>query len=135
MAAVTRRLETARLLFIKGTTQLPPDGDQRLAACRQDVQFLDALAKASGRRLLLEIRGHADADGPPDSNVPLSARRAERVRAALEVARLQQIDVASTGVGSAEPLTTGSAETDKQRNRRVSLRVLPSGAPEALPNR
>jgi OOP family OmpA-OmpF porin len=135
IAAVTRRLEAARLLFIKGTTQLPPDGDQRLAACRQDVHFLDALAKASGRRLLLEIRGHADADGPPDSNVPLSARRAERVRAALQVARLQQIDLASTGVGSAEPLTTGSAETDKQRNRRVSLRVLPSGAPGALPNR
>ncbi|HEX2443420.1 MAG TPA: OmpA family protein [Vicinamibacterales bacterium] len=135
IAAVTQRLEAARLLFIKGTTQLPPDGDQALAACRQDVHFLDALAKASGRRLVLEIRGHADADGPPQSNVPLSARRAERVRAALQVERLQQIDLASTGVGSAEPLTTGPTETDKQRNRRVSLRVLLSGAPEALPNR
>jgi OOP family OmpA-OmpF porin len=135
IAAVSRRLETARLLFVKGTITPIPGGDRILEACRTQVQALDMLARASGRRFMLEIRGHADADGPPVSNVPLSARRAERVRAALGVDRLQQIDLLSAGVGSAEPLSRGTAEADKQQNRRVSLRVVPAGASETTPSR
>jgi OOP family OmpA-OmpF porin len=129
ISALAQRLEAARLLFVRGTT-IPILGvEQALAACRRHVQSLDVLARTSGRRFRLEVKGHADSDGPPASNVPLSARRAERVRAALQVDRLQQIELLSSGVGSAEPLTLGAAEADKQQNRRVSLRVLAVGAP------
>ncbi|HEX2339358.1 MAG TPA: OmpA family protein [Vicinamibacterales bacterium] len=135
IAAFTKRLEAARLLFVRGTITPVPGGDQVLAACREHVRSLDVLAKAAGRRFMLEIRGHADGDGPPGSNIPLSARRAERVRTELQTELLQQMDVATSGVGSAEPLTRGTADTDKQQNRRVSLRVFATGAPETPLNR
>ena len=39
------------------------------------------------------------------------------------------MDVSFTGRGSASPLTSGTSEPDKQRNRRVSFRVtLPDAA-------
>jgi OOP family OmpA-OmpF porin len=135
IAAFTQRLEAARLLFVRGTITPVPVGEQALAACREYVRSLDVLAKAAGRRFMLEIRGHADADGPQESNIPLSARRAERVRTELQIERLQQIDVATSGVGSAEPLMRGTADVDKQQNRRVSLRVFAAGAPETPLNR
>jgi OOP family OmpA-OmpF porin len=135
IAAFTGRLEAARLRFVKGTTTPVPGSDQVVAACREHLRSLDVLARAAGRRFMLEIRGHADADGPPDSNIPLSARRAERVRAELQTDRLHQIDVATTGVGSAEPVIRGTADSDKQQNRRVSLRVFATGAPETPLNR
>ena len=135
IAALTRQLEAARLLFVRGTTTPVPDGEEVLAACRQHARSLDVLAGTAGRRFRIEVRGHADADGPSASNVPLSTRRAERVRAALEAERLKQIELASSGAGSLEPLTRGTSEADKQQNRRVSLRVLPAGVTETLPTR
>jgi outer membrane protein OmpA-like peptidoglycan-associated protein len=135
IAALAKRLEAARLLFLKGTTTPASGGDQVVDACREHLRSLDLLARTSGRRFMLDIRGHADSDGPPESNIPLSAKRAERVRAALQIERLQQIDVASSGVGSADPLTRGTADADKQQNRRVSLRVFPAGAPATPPDR
>jgi OmpA family len=135
IGALRRQLEAARLLFVKGTTTPVPGGDQVVAACRRQAQSLDVLAATAGRRFRIDVRGHADADGPSAANVPLSARRAERVLAALQAERLKQIDLVSSGVGSSEPLTRGPSEADKQQNRRVSLRVLPGGVTETLPNR
>jgi OmpA family len=134
IGAVARRLEAARLLFVKGTTTPVAGGDEVLAACRQHARSLDALAGTAGRRFRIEVRGHADADGPPAANVPLSARRAARVRAALQAERLKHIDLTSSGVGSREPLTRGTSEADKQQNRRVSLHML-AGVPGTLSNR
>jgi outer membrane protein OmpA-like peptidoglycan-associated protein len=85
---------------------------------------MDALAAAGGRRIRLEIVGHADTDGPAESNDPLSLRRAERVRAVLDAERLIATEMLTRSVGSREPLGASVLETEKQRNRRVSLRVL-----------
>jgi OOP family OmpA-OmpF porin len=135
IGALTERLGTAQLLYVKGTTTLIPGTNQKLDECLRDVRSLDVLAKTAGRRFRLDVRGHADADGPSQSNIPLSASRASRVRAALEALQLERIELVSSGVGSTEPLTRGTTEAEKQQNRRVSLRVLPVDAPAARPNR
>ena len=118
-------LETAPVLFVKGSPALVPEGEQRLAAVRRLVRTIDALAQLQGFRARIEIKGHADSDGPPESNVPLSVRRAARVADALRAEGLQSVDLTAIGVGSSEPLSAGTTEDDKQRNRRVSLRVVP----------
>ena len=87
--------------------------------------MLGASFAAGGRRVRLEITGHADSDGPSQSNDPLSERRAEQVRAAFDPDRLQAVDIVTRGVGSREPIGPSIVEVDKERNRRVSLRVLP----------
>ena len=63
------------------------------------------------------------------SNEPLSESRARAVGDMIGASRLDAMDVSIRGLGSASPLTSGTTEPDKQRNRRVSFRVtLPDAA-------
>jgi OOP family OmpA-OmpF porin len=121
-------LEAGPVLFVKGLTTLVPAGEQRLAAVRELVRTIDALARLQGARPRIEIKGHADSDGPPESNNPLSVRRAGYVLDVLRAENLRSVGLTAIGVGSSEPLGAGTTENDKQQNRRVSLRVLPSGS-------
>jgi OOP family OmpA-OmpF porin len=122
--ALSQQLEAARLLFVRGSTGLEEGGEAILAAQLERARSLDRLAEAAGRRYRVEIVGHADADGPEASNDPLSAKRASRVRAAVESLGLGRLDVISTGVGSRQPVKPSATEDDKRMNRRVSMRVL-----------
>ena len=114
------------MLFARGLATPAPGSDGVLQGHVARVRTIDALAAAGGRRVRLEIVGHTDTDGPPESNDPLSLRRAERVRAVFDAERLIATELLTRSVGSREPLGDSVLEADKQRNRRVSLRVLPS---------
>jgi len=126
---LARQLAATPVLFVRGQPTPAEGAGTALQAAIERVRTLDALAEAGGRRIRLEIAGHADSDGPPQSNDPLSLRRAERVRAAFEGERLSSTDIVTRAAGSREPIADSVNETDKQRNRRVSLRVLPPGTP------
>lgn len=126
--ALARALESTPILFEPGTTKVIAGGERGLAAALEDARMLDALAAIESRRLPLEIRGHADADGPVESNNPLSLRRAEYVRSLLAARDLRWLEPRVTGVGSREPAAIGTAERDKQRNRRVSFHVGAAGS-------
>jgi OOP family OmpA-OmpF porin len=123
---LARQLAASPVLFARGLAT-PAGGSERLL---QDhvlkVRTVDALAAAAGRRVRLEIVGHTDTDGPQESNDPLGLRRAERVRDVFDAERLIATELLTSSVGSREPIGAGVLEADKQRNRRVSLRVLPS---------
>ncbi len=126
---LARQLESTPILFGRGSTTLEEDGASALAAQLARVKSLDALAQSGGRRYRIDITGHADADGAPDANDPLSASRAARIRAAVEALGLTHLDLTSSGVGSRLPLGANATEADKRLNRRVSLRVAAGAAP------
>ena len=123
---LARQLAASPVLFARGLATLAAGSDGVLQGHVRRVRAVDALAAAGGRRVRLEIVGHTDTDGPPESNDPLSLRRAERVQAAFDGERLIATNLITRSVGSREPLGDGVLEGDKLRNRRVSLRVLPS---------
>jgi OmpA-OmpF porin, OOP family len=75
------------------------------------------------RSARIEVVGHTDGDGDPALNLPLSRARAERVVQALEIESLSHVEISPIGVGSEDPLRAGESETDKQQNRRVTVRV------------
>jgi OOP family OmpA-OmpF porin len=130
IADLARQLAAAPVLFARGSATLALESAEVLQAHLARVRAIDALAAAGGRRMRVEIVGHADSDGPPKANDPLSLRRAARVRTAFDAERLVSIDLVTRSVGSREPLEDSVLETGKRRNRRVSLRVLPAaGAP------
>jgi outer membrane protein OmpA-like peptidoglycan-associated protein len=124
VAAIGAELAASPLYFLRGSTRLAADAESALATLEARSRTLDALAAAGGRPVRMEVVGHADADGPPASNDPLSVRRAQHVLALIQAQGLQRLEVAARGAGSREPASSGSEETDKQRNRRVSIRVL-----------
>lgn len=120
---VIDRIQAAVPLFVKGTSR-PVDGQQALfAALADDLDELEALMAVDGRGARVTVEGHTDSDGAPEANVPLSRARAERVREVLAARAGRHVTWAVEGAGSSQPVVTSQSEAEKQRNRRVSLRV------------
>jgi outer membrane protein OmpA-like peptidoglycan-associated protein len=116
------------VLFAKGAPRLAIGQDEVLLGIVRDVRELDALAEVSGQRFRLEVTGHTDADGPPESNLPLSRARAEIVHAAIGRDASARLDLVIEGLGSRVPVILSQNESDKQQNRRVTIRVIrPAG--------
>jgi outer membrane protein OmpA-like peptidoglycan-associated protein len=110
------------VLFVRGSVEIADDS-KSLASVLADVQQLNALAAASGRRFEVDIVGHTDAEGADDANVPLSLARAQIVADAVRAESVPALTLSVRGVGSAEPADAGRSETSNQLNRRVDLRV------------
>jgi OOP family OmpA-OmpF porin len=124
----SRRLEAAMVQFVRGTSDLMPGQDQAVGTMIAELRQLDAVARQARVRLKIVVTGHTDADGAFDRNLTLSAARAAAVVAALPQKEWPSLDFESRGVGSAEPIAIGTTEADKQRNRRVAVRIHPLGA-------
>jgi outer membrane protein OmpA-like peptidoglycan-associated protein len=120
-----RRLEAAMLQFERGTAVLVPGQDAARKTMAGEVRQLDALARQWGIRYRVVITGHTDADGDEARNLALSRERSTAVVNALPRNELQALVFDAQGVGSADPLTPGTSEQDKQRNRRVAVRIEP----------
>jgi OOP family OmpA-OmpF porin len=128
LRAASQRLEAAMLQFVVGTAQLAPGQDAALSVMVRELRQLDAGAREAGARLHVILTGHTDADGSAEGNLALSRARAESVLAALPRAELTTLSFEARGVGSGQPLATGTTDADKQRNRRVAVRIEPLGA-------
>jgi len=130
--SLTRRIEGATLLFARGLPVLLPGQEAQARAAADDIRELGVLAAGAGRTFRVDVVGNTDTDGDAKANLPLSRARAERALAALGLQPSPHLQVRPLGVGSDEPLAAGPSETDKQRNRRVSLRVSEAGAVQGV---
>lgn len=95
-----------------------------------DAATLVALAdwlKADGTRRVVLV-GHTDAEGGLATNIALSKRRAQAVRAKLLAEHgIDAGRVVAEGVGYLSPRTTNATEEGRARNRRVEVVVLSPG--------
>ncbi len=123
------RIEATNLHFTKGTKDLVGGQREALSALLRDLSQLDGVAAGSGRRARLTVVGHTDSDGSPDTNVTLSLARAEAVAALVPSRNYQALEISTVGAGSSQPLTSGTTEQDKRKNRCVSFRVELPGKP------
>lgn len=103
--------------------------DGSVALKDRDRQTLDQAAKWSGTLFespappvwQLCLVGHSDNTGSEASNLALSRRRGEVVRAYLVERGLPKERLAVFAVGSAKPLVTTPPNTHEAQNRRVEL--------------
>ena len=121
--ALARSIEAAIPMFIKGSTEFTLGGEQIVRAQLARLTSLDALGRVAKRQFTVELVGEADADGPPELNLPLSERRAARVLSMLQAQPLDHVTFTAIGVGSRERADPAAGEETKQRNRRVSFRI------------
>jgi OOP family OmpA-OmpF porin len=128
LRGASRRIEAAMVQFVRGTAELVSGQDQALMAMVTELAQLDSAARQARVRMKVVVTGHTDSDGTPEGNLTLSQERAAAVVAALPRDRWESLEFESRGVGSAEPISTGTTEADKQRNRRVAVRIHPLGA-------
>jgi outer membrane protein OmpA-like peptidoglycan-associated protein len=122
-ARLAQSLASVALLFPKGESFLDAGQDPAIADALRSLTALNDLAALRGRTYSVDVVGHADTDGPDQVNSPLSLARADAVLKLLPLDRLPALTFAPVGVGVAEPLSPGSTEVEKTRNRRVSFRV------------
>lgn len=96
----------------------------------QAQSILDGVAPsfAGQRAMKVEISGHTDTTGRADKNLTLSQERADAVRAYLISKGVPGEQLSAKGYGASRLLVDPErTQLDRERNRRVELRVLSGG--------
>lgn len=84
------------------------------------VQFLQTY-----KQFKLEIEGHTDSDGRPESNLALSKQRADKIREYLiKRGDFGEDRILATGYGETRPLVPNSNDSLKAINRRVEFKLV-----------
>lgn len=76
------------------------------------------------KSFVIEIAGHTDNVGTPESNLKLSQDRANSVRAYLIRQGIAENRVSAKGYGDTQPIANNDTEANKQKNRRTEVRVI-----------
>ena len=79
-------------------------------------------------RTLVEISGHTDSTGEAAYNQRLSERRAGSVGAYLTSQGVAYPRVETLGRGESQPVASNATPEGRRQNRRVEMRLVPSGA-------
>ncbi len=74
---------------------------------------------------LIDIVGHADADGSDQYNLDLSRRRAESVAAYLNQRGVNANRIYYEGRGESQPIASNQTAEGKAQNRRVEIKIRP----------
>lgn len=116
---------TSDTLFESGSAKLQPGAEDKL---RQIAQVLERYP-----RTRLEIIGHTDSRGTPESNQSLSERRSGSVREALVRLGVDRNRITSRGVGETRPVASNDTPTGRAMNRRVELVTQPDDGVASQP--
>jgi len=117
------KLEAITVLFPKGQSSLEPGQDDALRDLAGLLSDLNETLGVQRRRAQVELIGHTDADGSEVVNGPLSQTRADVMLRLLASPVREALDLTARGAGASSPITAGSTESEKRRNRCVSFRV------------
>lgn len=90
-------------------------------------KLADFLQRNPQRHVLIE--GYTDSTGSDSSNLDLSSRRSEAVRAALIDRGVQPQRIATRGYGESHPVADNSSASGRQLNRRVEIIVSNDSGP------
>ncbi|MGE5813878.1 MAG: OmpA family protein [Acidobacteriota bacterium] len=121
---VKERLENVSILFVRGQARFIPGQAEVLRLVENLLAELSQILRVRGGRAQVEIIGHTDNDGTDRENGPLSQARADQILNRTRSPLFDRVEFTARGVGSSAPLTPGTSEAEKQKNRRVSFRVL-----------
>jgi outer membrane protein OmpA-like peptidoglycan-associated protein len=74
-------------------------------------------------RIVVSIEGHTSGDASYDANMKLSQERANHVKAYLISKGIAASRLTAIGYGPSRPISTGTTEAEKAKNRRVELKL------------
>ena len=93
--------------------------DLRAGALRNLYPLVTFLQKYPERQVMIE--GHTDSVGSESSNLDLSQRRADAVRAFLLQNGANASQITARGYGKTSPVASNDTEAGRQQNRRVEI--------------
>lgn len=103
------------LNFVTGSTQLTPESNKTVSDL---AQVLNAYPSAQ-----VQLSGHTDNAGDPQSNQALSLDRANAVKAMLVNGGVRANRISTQGFGQARPTAPNDSEQGWAQNRRTELTV------------
>jgi OmpA-OmpF porin, OOP family len=112
----TRVFTLENVYFEFGKSTLKPES---FPALNELVELLKAEPTME-----IEISGHTDNVGTPQSNMILSQNRAESVRQYLISKGIAQGRVKAVGYGDTKPVATNETDEGRQMNRRTEVKIL-----------
>ena len=88
--------------------------------------LLDSVADIAGRcpAVKIEVTGHTDSVGNPETNKQLSAQRAQAVVTFLVQHGIARTRITSAGLGGARPVAPNDTEANRAKNRRIEFRIV-----------
>lgn len=116
-------LEAQSIQFRPGSADISPESRGVIAA------IADVLRSCPGAQL--EVAGHTDSQGREETNLALSTKRAEAVKAALEAQDLPLIIFRARGYGAEYPVAENESEAGRRLNRRIELTLFEDSPKEA----
>lgn len=103
------------ILFDTGKSELKPQAKTNIS------QLAEIIKKYPEN--VLTIKGYTDSTGSNKVNQPLSSARAEAVKTELISSGVSAATVSSLGLGSANPIDTGTTKESLSKNRRVEIEI------------
>ena len=112
-ASITSILKLQNVEFVTGSDRLTARGQQVLN------QVAGVLQKYPG--MPVEIEGHTDSKGDPNSNMELSRKRASSVKQYLVNKGIAAANLTDAGFGQSKPIASNATAVGRQENRRVEF--------------
>jgi outer membrane protein OmpA-like peptidoglycan-associated protein len=122
-------VEQQNLGFALDSDSLLPNQVEILREVAKRIRALHDLGQRLGTRFHIEIVGHTDQTGSETKNRDLSQKRADYILAALNAEGIGTIEAKAYGIGAKEPLCQAMTEADKEKNRRVSFKMILADSP------
>ncbi|HTD28445.1 MAG TPA: OmpA family protein [Xanthomonadaceae bacterium] len=104
--------------FATGSGSLRGDAQTRAL-----LKALVAFAKASPGATI-QIEGHTDNQGNPQTNLALSQQRADAIKGVLRAAGIPASQIRAVGLGAEQPVASNSTAQGREHNRRIEVIVL-----------
>jgi OOP family OmpA-OmpF porin len=104
------------VFFDSGKSTLKPESDKQL---NEMAEFMNLK-----KTLVIEIAGHTDNVGSPESNQKLSEDRANSVKQYLVKKGIAAERLKAKGYGDTMPIADNGTDTGKQQNRRTEVHII-----------
>jgi outer membrane protein OmpA-like peptidoglycan-associated protein len=119
----TEEIEREKLLFQEGKIDLIASEIPKLEKVFAKLQKMLVIAKYLNQNVKIQIIGHTSVSGTEQYNMQLSQARAEQIKSYFISRGLSEENFYTQGLGSNQPLTSSTTETDIDTSRRVGFKV------------
>ncbi|MBL8004735.1 MAG: OmpA family protein [Candidatus Kapabacteria bacterium] len=111
---VGQSLNFQGILFRTGSSEIDPSSEKIL---NRVLRILN-----DNKSIELEIDGHTDNTGKPETNLTLSQERADAVRTWFIGKGIAESRLTAVGRGETQPLTSNASEKGRTQNRRIEFK-------------